>query len=69
MQAVVLPHDLNFYPPHLWLMEILLSGGPELKSGPASLEETHTGESLQWFIQSRKKGIGNHLENVPASLN
>lgn len=55
-QAVVLPHDLNFYPPHPWLMEILPSGGPDLKSGPASLEETHTGESLQWFIQSSKKG-------------
>lgn len=44
-QAVVLPHDLNFYPPHPWLMEILPSGGPYLKSGPASLEESHTGDT------------------------
>lgn len=36
---------MNFFPPHPWLMETLLFGGPNLKSGPASLEETHTGET------------------------
>jgi len=45
-QAVVLPHDLNFYPPHSRLVEILPPGEPHLKSVPVYFEETPTGETL-----------------------